>query len=365
MATMLFTEISVRALKGSDKYETYFDSKTPGFGLRVGKRSKTFLVVRGKKRERISIGRFPDISLADARTEARRLLAEPSAPKTSRITFDTARDEYLESKPEGAHRYHLKLIFRKHFSSLEGRQLGDIEDGDIREALDKIAGASARLHAFRAIRAFFRWACRPPRRYLKNTPMEGYEAPGSDKKGTRTLSDAELQTLYKAAEGSTRSVFRLMVLWGTRNGETVAIERSWVKDEVLTIPGKHTKNGRDHAIPLLPMAKAILDSLPHRNDYYFPGRSDEAHLTPHSLAKIMRGLQGDNGLSGFSSRDIRRTFRSNMARLKVPRDLCEVLINHAPPVLDEIYDRYDRLEEKRDALARYEAFMIKLLGRGE
>ena len=50
-----------------------------------------------------------------------------------------------------------------------------------------------------------------------------------------------------------------------------------------------------------------------------------------------------------------------MARLKVPRDLCEVLINHAPPVLDEIYDRYDRLEEKREALQHYEQFLEGLL----
>jgi hypothetical protein len=50
-----------------------------------------------------------------------------------------------------------------------------------------------------------------------------------------------------------------------------------------------------------------------------------------------------------------------MARLKVPRDLCEVLINHAPPVLDEIYDRYDRLEEKSEALEKYEKFLQALL----
>lgn len=50
-----------------------------------------------------------------------------------------------------------------------------------------------------------------------------------------------------------------------------------------------------------------------------------------------------------------------MARLKVPHDICEVLINHAPTFLDEIYDRYDRIDEKREALAKYEAFMVRLL----
>ncbi|MDB5710209.1 MAG: hypothetical protein JWL96_2279 [Sphingomonas bacterium] len=57
-----------------------------------------------------------------------------------------------------------------------------------------------------------------------------------------------------------------------------------------------------------------------------------------------------SGTSGWTLHDLRRTFRSNMTRLRVSRDTCEVLINHAPKVLDEIYDRYDRLDEKREAL---------------
>ena len=371
MATMLFTEISVRALKGSDQYVTYFDSKTPGFGIRVGKRSKTFVIVRGRSRERISIGHYPDIRLPMPAPRRSASSRSPTGPKNPRMTFKKARHEHLASFQTSDHQYHLALIFKKHFATLDSTQLAEIEDGDIRQALDKITGPSARLHAFRAIRAFFRWAIRPPRRHLRHNPMDGYEAPGSDKKGTRTLSDSELKAVWKAVESPTERVFRLMILWGTRNGETVAIQRSWIEGGLLTIPGSYTKNGRDHAIPILPMAKEVLDSLPVRTmddgtncPYFFPGRSNEAHITPHSLAKVMRQIQKDNKLSGFTIRDIRRTFRSNMARLKVPRDVCEVLINHAPPVLDEIYDRYDRIAEKREALEKYEAFMVRLLAQG-
>ncbi len=41
-----------------------------------------------------------------------------------------------------------------------------------------------------------------------------------------------------------------------------------------------------------------------------------------------------------------------------------ILINHAPPVLDDIYDRYDRIEEKREALAKYEDFIQTLVAQG-
>lgn len=371
MPNLNLTEISVRALKGSGQYITYWDTNLPAFGVRVGKRRKTFVIVRGKKRERTTIGHYPTLSVGEARTKAKKLLGEEPKPKAVRILFEKARDEYLATFPESAHRYHLKLIFNKHFAVLEGKQLSAIEDSDVGAALDAIEGPSARLHAFRCIRAFFRWSIRPPRRYVRQNPMEGYEAPGSDTKGSRTLTDAELKAVWEAADSPTERVFRLMILWGTRNGETIAIQRAWITDGVLVIPGEYTKNGRDHAIPILPQAKAILDSLPawttakgETSPYFFPGRGGETHITPHSLAKLMRQIKAEKNLSGFTSRDIRRTFRTNMARLKVPRDLSEVLINHAPPVLDEIYDRYDRIREKRAALAKYEAFVLKLIRSG-
>jgi hypothetical protein len=190
--------------------------------------------------------------------------------------------------------------------------------------------------------------------------MEGYEAPSKDRKGTRILSDKELAAVWKAAEGPTLGVVRLLVLWGTRQGETAALERLWAVGGVLTIPGAKTKNGRDHAIPLLPLARSVLKGCA-AGKHYFPSRWGESHLSDGAWSKIKREVQKKSGTKDWKLRDLRRTFRSNMARLKVPRELCEVLINHAPPVLDEIYDRYDRLEEKRAALAKYEALLSKLV----
>ena len=45
MATIHFTDIAIRALKGSAQYETFFDTSTKGFGIRCGLTSKTFVVV--------------------------------------------------------------------------------------------------------------------------------------------------------------------------------------------------------------------------------------------------------------------------------------------------------------------------------
>lgn len=115
-------------------------------------------------------------------------------------------------------------------------------------------------------------------------------------------------------------------------------------------------------IPILSLAQSILDSRPDAGPYFFQGRhTNEKSLTPWGLLRLAREVKANSGTSGWQLRDIRRTLRSNMARLKVPREICEVLINHAPTVLDEIYDRYDRIGEKHEALAKYEAFVIRLL----
>jgi hypothetical protein len=71
---MRFTDLTIRALKPASN-KTYWDEATPAFGVRVGKHVKTWVVMRGKTRERLTIGRYPDLSLVDARKEAKRLLS--------------------------------------------------------------------------------------------------------------------------------------------------------------------------------------------------------------------------------------------------------------------------------------------------
>ncbi len=74
MATATLTEISLRALKLPDKGQvTYWDRKMTGFGVRCSQGgTRSFVVMHGANRQLTTIGRYPVISLADARQEARR-----------------------------------------------------------------------------------------------------------------------------------------------------------------------------------------------------------------------------------------------------------------------------------------------------
>ena len=240
MPVLHLTDIAVRALKPTDGYVSYWDDTTPGFGIRVGKRSKTWMVMRGRNRERISIGKYGDLSLSEARAEAKRLLSTAPEPKAVALTFAKARERFIEenyrdTKPRT--KAEADRLLKKHFKGLDHRQLHSIDDADVKRELDKLSDTpSEQLHAFRTARCFFRWCVRPPRRYIKHSPMEGYEPPSRDKRGTRILSDDELKAVWKAAEKPPHAIIRLLILWGTRNTETIVTERKWASDAVLTIP---------------------------------------------------------------------------------------------------------------------------------
>ena len=66
--------------------EDHWDNKLPGFGVRVSQGgSKTFVLKLDNSRR--AIGRFPIISLSEARIEARRMLAESDLP----LSFSSTR----------------------------------------------------------------------------------------------------------------------------------------------------------------------------------------------------------------------------------------------------------------------------------
>src|SRR5438034_5429929 len=78
-SVMHLTDIAIRALPHPTAgQKDYVDDLQPGLVVRVGKRTKTFMMVvaKGKNRERVTLGRYPNTSLADARSRARALIGE-------------------------------------------------------------------------------------------------------------------------------------------------------------------------------------------------------------------------------------------------------------------------------------------------
>jgi hypothetical protein len=147
---MRLTDISVRALPPPTKgQKTHWDDTLQNFGCRVSQGgTKSFVVQHGADRRLITIGRYPVISLADAREEAKRPLAEITLgrhrPRT--VRWNEAVELYLAAcelknrkRTVGDYK---RLLFR-HFA-FKRQQLAEITPDDIERKLGNIKAPAER-----------------------------------------------------------------------------------------------------------------------------------------------------------------------------------------------------------------------------
>jgi integrase len=254
---ILFTDITVRNLPEG----THFDTRLSSFGMRVGKNRRTWLVVRGDNRTKVTLGHYPSVSLQDARKKAHAaLVALPDEKPT--LAFPEALDTFLERhgatlRPKSL--YQLTRNLKRHF--LWKTTLDKITHHDVAAALDAIQKPSPRAHALKDIRTFFNW-CIP--RYVASSPCVGIKKP-PQKSRDRVLSDEELVRVWHRAEElgwPYGTIVQLLILTGQRLGEISSLRWEWIGEDTVTFPASITKNARASTIPLGSMALAIINGVP-------------------------------------------------------------------------------------------------------
>jgi len=343
-----------------------------GFGVRVSQGgTKSFVVLYGPSRKRKTIGRYPDLSLSEARIIAKRAQAEialdDDAPKELRssVTFIEARDAFLRdseerTRPRTVEEYRRLLI--RHFK-IE-KPLGEIRRPDILKPLDKLRRTpSEQKHAFVAVRTMMNW-CRK-RGLIETSPVPPMTH--KSKARSRILNDDELREVWRRADAygyPYGPIMQLLILTGQRRGEIAALRHSWIRDGAIHFPSGITKNGREHTLPICPKTQALIAGLPEIGDMLFPSRlSDEKPF--NGWSKCKRTFDQELSFSDYTLHDLRRTFSSNMARLGTPIHITEKLLNHVSGTLSgvaAVYNRYSYLEEMRTAIERHERDVARLVG---
>lgn len=344
------TDLTVSKFKPESPQRDYHDLLLPGFICRVGLRRKTFLVMIGKARKRVSIGHYPDISLSDARDEARKLLASPNAPRELPSLSETI-DEYLKAitiRPSTLYEY--ERFLNKFLKPIRTQDLQQITASDILAITDKLMKTPTECrHTHVAMKTFFNW-CVP--RYLTVSPMAGLKTPTKPRMRTRVLGYDELKEVWKAAKtmGDFGCIIRLCILLGQRRGELSKKSKLILSDTSMTIPADVTKNKRDHSVSLSPTSLQLLDSLNGTANINWGMKKAE-------LDKLC-------GVTNWVIHDLRRTFASNLGDLGVLPHVIERLLNHAAPQtlggsLGITYNRATYQAEMKAALHLYEAELVK------
>lgn len=354
MPILNLTDIAVRQLGPG----TYFDTKTPAFGIRVGKNRKTWIVLKGPTRAKVTIGHYPAISLQDARKKALVALGSPYAPSTA-PSFPEGRDSFLEAQKSPLRPnsyYQIDRNLRRHISWQ--KPVDKITHNDVAAALDEIAAPSQRAHAQKDITTFFNW-CVP--RLVQISPCQGLRKP-QEKSRDCILTLEELKRVWTRAveiDYPFGTIVQLLILLGQRRGETAALRRSWIENGVLTIPAAVAKNASDQTLPLPPLALKIIAGVPKTGDLLFPARGKEHPFNGFAASK--KNLD-KCGVKDFTLHDLRRTASSIWAQIGVPQHVNDRLLNHVSSgkfsSVARIYNRYEYLNEKHEALEKYENFLL-------
>lgn len=379
--SVALTDATVRNTKpqGSKQIEIW-DPAISGFGLRVSPSgTKAFVLLyrlHGTSR-RITLGRYPDLSLSNARAAAyaaKSKIAVGEDPKPEKPKKQSRRTERTFSK--AVENYITRHAKRKSKTWLQTEQMINREfspvfnDADIRNIAKKdvskvIEGivqrgspASANL-ALRIIRKFFNWCVEQS--LLDISPVSGLKAPTRLISRDRVLTDEELKKVWLAADGTGYpygAIVKLLILTGQRRGEVVGMRWDELDLDNLhwSISGARTKNGKPNEVPLSDLAVSILKELPTwESDFVFPTRNNlEKPLS--GFSKYKSRIDQKAGVCAWRLHDLRRTLATGLAKMGIDPHVVEHILNHQTGTLSpvaRIYNRYSYLEEKRDALQQW------------
>lgn len=380
----LLNEKKISSIKATNKRQEYWDASLPAFGVRVTKAGqKTFFVMcrdKGKQR-RITLGRYPIITLAEAREEARSKLRLVSLglpleeKKQEAITlehvFNSFIEIYVKKKNKDWKRAEARLrnTLVSEYGSVDIRA---ITRENIIALLDKIVARDAPIQANRVLAGaskFFKWCAE--RGYIESSPALYISKLAKENRRDRVLTDTELEKIWNETEGMGYPfgpLFQLLILTGQRKGEVSDMRWSEValKDRVWIIPKERAKNGHAHSVPLSDQAVNILEKIPRflHSDFVF---STTGRTSVSGFGKVKARLDDATGVTDWIIHDIRRTVASGMARLKVSPYVVEKILNHVSGTFSGVagvYNRYGYDDEKREALQVWGDYILGNIANG-
>lgn len=378
---MHLTDIAIRALKAPETGQLdYWDDNLKGFGVRVSQGGrKTFILLLNRNRR--ALGKFPQLSLAQARAEAKKLLAEVELGRTfSSVTFADALEDYLtqhvrkNTRPTSA--YEIERVLRRNYN-FGSKTLDSIKAPQVMRIVDAL-GPSAGNHAFKNIGAMFRWCVR--RRYMDRNPLESIPLPNKTPSRDRVLTDAELRVIWRVAQDFPfpfGAIVLLLIATGQRVGETSALQWSYIDHDqrLITFPGPIVKNNTTHTFPFGDTAANVIAAVPRTGDFLFPSRTEGKGFDGHNKSKshfekrcneAWAKLANDDEavMAHWTLHDLRRTFSTIHARIGTPPHVTEALLNHKTGTrspIQRIYDRHTYIPEMRTAMGNYDKHLTALL----
>ncbi len=397
------TDIQIRNWIKADER---FDMRGDGEGLYLSFRNDfatplwRFRYRFNSKQRVMNLGSYAVLSLADARKTAKELRArvamghDVAGEKQERkkaavakiedeknaLTVAQLADEYFERTIVG-HWKHPNIV-RSRIERDIKPNIGKLAVQDVKpkhidamlQAIVKRGAPTTANDVLRWVRRMFDYAVK--RHMVEYNPASAFtlgDAGGKEESRDRWLNRDELVQLFEAMRitvGFGIENFlaaKLLLLLAVRKQELTAakVAEFDLKKAVWTLPAERTKTGVAINIPLAAQAVECLRKLIElscSSDYLLPARKRQERMLPHihentlnvALSKVRANL-GD--MPNFVIHDFRRTARTHLSALGVIPHIAERCLNHKVGGVEGIYDRHDYIDERREALTKWAAFL--------
>lgn len=344
------------------------DTELKGFGLRITPAgTRTFVLEKriGGRVRRITLGRYGELTVQQARQKAHQLLGqiamggdpvtEAHRARLQAITLGEAFRDFHRArshlKPKTL--YHYKRFMAVAFERWARWPLTRITKDKVAAHHRELGDARGEYYAngaMRFLRALFNFAIaayedsegRPVvaenpvlrltrtrswyRSERRRTLIKRHELPAWGEAVASLRESTEPP--YAPGHGDTVADYLLVLLF-TGLRRTEALELRWadidLTDRTLTIPDP--KNRQPHTLPLSPF---VLDLLQRRREattpaWVFPGRGPKGHLVEPK--KPIKRVAERAGIT-FTAHDLRRTFATVAESLDVGPYVLKRLMNH-------------------------------------
>lgn len=388
MQTRKLSDTFVRKAKppeGQPRIE-YYDTWQPRPGctliLRVGRRRKTWILAyrsegAGGRRPWVTLGHYPQMSLADAHDEAIRKVrelidgidpAEERDRQREAPTLSSVCDRYMREhatpEKQSASRDQ-ELIDRFIKPQLGDSKACEVGRQDIRGMIRKIQANAGGVQSNRVLalcKTIYSWSV--DLEIVQSHPAAGLKPLHTETPRDRVYSDAEIRALWRVYDSETSVgavALRLIALTAQRPGEVMQMHADHIDGRWWTIPASVTKNGVSHRVYLTDLARQLIEPRLELG-WICRGRGGDRPI--NNLQKSIERTRAKAGLADGHAHDWRRTAGTRMASMGITREVVGRVLNHADRSVTAVYDRHSYDDEKRRAMMRWEKELRRVLKAG-
>lgn len=393
---MALTNISLRNAKPKDKAYKLYDEA--GLFIQVtpaGGKWWRFKYRFDGKEKLLSLGTYPEISLADARErrdEARKLLAQdPSIdPSATRKAAKSARDnltansfeaiarEWVASHMADKSETHRKRTLRRLelflFPWLGSKPIADMTAPDVLQPIKLIQNQNKLETAHKALQIagqVFRYAVQTGRAVRDVTADLKGALPSSTVTHMASLTDPkDVAELLRAMDGFTGSLtvqtaLRLAPLFFVRPGELRKAKWADIDLDAAEWRYRVSKTKTDHLVPLSSQAVALLKDIQplsgHGEWVFMGGHDPKKPMSEAAINAALKrmGYDTQTQITGHGFRAMARTLLHE--RLNIDPHIIEHQLAHkVPDALGNAYNRTRFIEQRKHMMQVWADYLDEL-----